>query len=61
MPRSRSLVVDGVDVVQEVHEELDRMSAFADQRPLGRLEGATGAPIRAVVNIGIGGATSAPR
>ena len=30
MPRDRSLVVDGVDVVAEVHEVLDRMSAFAD-------------------------------
>ncbi len=30
-PRSRSLVVDGVDVVKQVHEELDRMSALAEQ------------------------------
>src|SRR5918996_500528 len=31
MPRSRSLVVDGVDVVKQVHEELDRMNAVAEQ------------------------------
>jgi glucose-6-phosphate isomerase len=60
MPRSRSLVVDGVDVVKEVHEELDRMSAFAEQVRSGQRLGATGRPIRAVVNIGIGGSDLGP-
>jgi glucose-6-phosphate isomerase len=60
MPRSRSLVVDGVDVVKEVHEELDRMSAFAEQVRSGTWVGATGRRIRAVVNIGIGGSDLGP-
>ncbi len=60
MPRSRSLVVDGVDVVKEVHEELDRMSGLAEQLRTGSWLGATGQPIRAVVNIGIGGSDLGP-
>jgi glucose-6-phosphate isomerase len=60
MPRSRSLVVDGVDVVREVYQELDRMSAFADQVRTGEWLGATGERIRAVVNIGIGGSDLGP-
>ena len=46
MPRERSLVVDGVDVVAEVHEVLDRMAAFADAVRSGEWKGSTGAPIR---------------
>jgi glucose-6-phosphate isomerase len=60
MPRSRSLVVDGVDVVREVHEELDRMSAFAERVRSGEHVGARGERIRAVVNIGIGGSDLGP-
>jgi len=60
MPRSRSLVVDGVDVVKEVHEELDRMSAFAEQVRSGQWLGATGRPICAIVNVGIGGSDLGP-
>jgi glucose-6-phosphate isomerase len=60
MPRSRSLVVDGEDVVKAVHEELDRLSAFAEQVRSGAWVGATGRRIRAVVNIGIGGSDLGP-
>jgi glucose-6-phosphate isomerase len=60
MPRSRSLVVDGEDVVKSVHEELDRLSAFAEQVRSGAWTGATGKRIRAVVNIGIGGSDLGP-
>jgi glucose-6-phosphate isomerase len=60
MPRSRSLVVDGVDVVKEVHEELDRISAFAERVRSGEHRGATGKPIRSVVNVGIGGSDLGP-
>ncbi len=60
MPRFRSLVVDGVDVVKEVHSELDRMSAFAGQVHAGEWVGATGRRIGAVVNIGIGGSDLGP-
>ncbi len=38
MPRERSLVVDGVDVVREVHETLDRMAAFCRAGALGRVD-----------------------
>jgi glucose-6-phosphate isomerase len=60
LPRGRSLVVDGRDVVKDVHEVLDRMSAFADRVRSGEWKGATGKPIRNVVNIGIGGSDLGP-
>jgi glucose-6-phosphate isomerase len=60
MPRDRSLVVDGVDVVAEVHAVLDRMAAFTDAVRSGVWTGATGKPIRNVVNIGIGGSDLGP-
>jgi glucose-6-phosphate isomerase len=60
MPRESSLVVDGVDVVAEVHEVLDRMGAFADAVRSGAWKGATGRPIKNVVNIGIGGSDLGP-
>jgi glucose-6-phosphate isomerase len=60
MPRSASLIVDGVDVVKQVHEVLDRMSAFSDRIRSGEWKGHTGKPIRNVVNIGIGGSDLGP-
>ena len=60
MPPSRSLVLDGVDVVKEVHGELGRMYALAEQVRSGAWTGATGRPIRAVVNLGIGGSDLGP-
>jgi glucose-6-phosphate isomerase len=60
MPRDRSLVVDGVDVVKEVHEVLDRMSAFSEKVRNGDWRGHTGKPIRNVINIGIGGSDLGP-
>jgi glucose-6-phosphate isomerase len=60
MPASRSLVVDGVDVVKEVHAELERMTAFAESIHIGERLGGSGRPIRAVVNIGIGGSDLGP-
>jgi glucose-6-phosphate isomerase len=60
MPRQASLVVDGVDVVQEVHEVLDAMTAFSDRVRSGDWKGHTGKPIRNVVNIGIGGSDLGP-
>jgi glucose-6-phosphate isomerase len=60
MPRGRSLVVDGVDVVAEVHEVLDRMSAFSHRVRSGEWKGHTGRPIRNVINIGIGGSDLGP-
>src|ERR1043165_5436068 len=60
MPRTASLIVDGVDVVQQVHEVLDRMADFADRVRSGEWKGYTGKPIRCVVNVGIGGADPGP-
>jgi glucose-6-phosphate isomerase len=60
MPRERSLLLDGVDVVAEVHGVLDRMSAFAERIRSGEWTGHTGMPIRNVVNIGIGGSDLGP-
>jgi len=60
MPRDTTLVVDGTDVVAEVHRVLDQMAAFADQVRSGTWRGHTGKPIRNVVNIGIGGSDLGP-
>ncbi len=60
MPRERSLIVDGVDVVKEVHETLDRMGAFCERVRGGEWRGHTGKAIRNVVNIGIGGSDLGP-
>jgi glucose-6-phosphate isomerase len=60
MPRERSLIVDGVDVVKQVHETLDRMSGFCERVRGGEWRGHTGRPIRNVVNIGIGGSDLGP-
>ena len=60
MPRGTSLVVDGVDVVAQVHEVLDKMAAFAERVRSGAWLGHTGRPIRNVVNIGIGGSDLGP-
>ena len=60
MPRSQSLVVDGVDVVAQVHEVLDRMTAFANRIRSGDWKGYTGKPIKNVINVGIGGSDLGP-
>jgi glucose-6-phosphate isomerase len=60
MPRERSLLVDGVDVVKQVHETLDRMAAFCERVRSGEWRGHTGQPIRNVVNVGIGGSDLGP-
>jgi glucose-6-phosphate isomerase len=60
MPKDRSLIVDGEDVVRQVHEVLDRMSAFSERVRSGDWKGHTGRPIRNVVNIGIGGSDLGP-
>ena len=60
MPKGTSLVVEGRDVVADVHEVLDRMAAFAERTRSGEWTGHTGKPIRNVVNIGIGGSDLGP-
>src|SRR5207249_412535 len=59
-PRGQSIVVDGEDVVPEVHAVLDRMADFATRVRDGRWTGHTGKRMRNVVNIGIGGSDLGP-
>jgi glucose-6-phosphate isomerase len=59
-PRHESILFDGRDVVPDVHAVLDRMAAFTEEVRSGRWVGHTGRPIRAVVNIGIGGSDLGP-
>ena len=60
-PAGRSIVVDGEDVVRDVHAVLDRMGTLSRELRAGTRKGHTGAPIRNVVNIGIGGSDLGPR
>ncbi|MCZ7590239.1 MAG: glucose-6-phosphate isomerase [Gaiella sp.] len=60
LPKGSSLVVDGHDVVADVHQVLDRMAAFSDRVRSGAWTGHTGKPIRNVINIGIGGSDLGP-
>jgi glucose-6-phosphate isomerase len=60
LPRGAELVVDGQNVVEDVHEVLDRMGDFTDRLRNGEWTGATGERITTVVNIGIGGSDLGP-
>ena len=59
-PRGASIVVDGHNVVPDVHATLDRMADFARRVRAGEWKGHTGKRIRAVINIGIGGSDLGP-
>jgi glucose-6-phosphate isomerase len=59
-PRNASIIVDGENVVPEVHAVLDRMADFANRVRGGVWKGHTGKRIRNVVNIGIGGSDLGP-
>jgi glucose-6-phosphate isomerase len=59
-PRGSSIVVDGENVVPQVHAVLDRMAAFCNRVRSGAWTGHTGQRIRNVVNIGIGGSDPGP-
>ena len=60
LPRDATLVVDGQDVVADVHAVLGRMGAFSERVRSGEWRGATGDKIKTVVNIGIGGSDLGP-
>jgi glucose-6-phosphate isomerase len=60
LPRGVELVVDGQNVVEDVHAVLDRMGDFTDRLRSGEWTGATGERIKTVVNIGIGGSDLGP-
>jgi glucose-6-phosphate isomerase len=59
-PRGAAIVVDGVNVVPEVHAVLDKMTDFSDRVRSGEWKGHTGKRIRNVINIGIGGSDLGP-
>jgi len=59
-PKGEQILVDGKNVVPEVHEVLDKMSAFADRVRSGEWKGSTGKRIRNVINVGIGGSDLGP-
>jgi glucose-6-phosphate isomerase len=59
-PRGTSIVVDGENVVPQVHGVLDKMADFANRIRSGQWKGHTGKPIRNVINIGIGGSDLGP-
>jgi glucose-6-phosphate isomerase len=59
-PKGASIVVDGENVVPEVHAVLDKMADFADRVRGGDWKGYTGKRIRNVINIGIGGSDLGP-
>jgi glucose-6-phosphate isomerase len=59
-PRGATIVVDGRNVVLDVHAVLDKMADFANQVRHGDWKGHTGKRIRNVVNIGIGGSDLGP-
>jgi glucose-6-phosphate isomerase len=60
MPESEKLVVDGQDVVGDVHRVLRKMAAFASRVRSGEFKGYTGKRIRNVINVGIGGSDLGP-
>jgi len=59
-PKGTSIVVDGEDVVPQVHDVLDKMTAFTNRVRSGEWKGHTGKSIRNVINIGIGGSDLGP-
>jgi glucose-6-phosphate isomerase len=59
-PAEETIIVDGVDVVAEVHRVLQKMRRFSERVRRGEWTGHTGKRIRAVVNVGIGGSDLGP-
>jgi glucose-6-phosphate isomerase len=59
-PRTATIMVDGKNVVPDVHQVLDRMTDFSNRVRSGAWHGHTGKRIRAVINIGIGGSDLGP-
>ena len=59
-PKDQKILVDGIDVVPQVHAVLDKMADFSNRVRSGEWKGYTDKPIRNVVNIGIGGSDLGP-
>ena len=60
-PKDTQLVVDGQDVIKDVHDVLDKMAVFANKVRSGEWKGYTGKPIKNVINVGIGGSDLGPK
>jgi glucose-6-phosphate isomerase len=60
MPATTAIMVDGVNVVREVHQVLEKMVSFSLRVRSGDWKGYTGKPIKNVINIGIGGSDLGP-
>jgi glucose-6-phosphate isomerase len=60
LPREEELFVDGVNIVEQIHEVLDRMGVLSEKVRSGSWKGSTGKRIKSVVNIGIGGSDLGP-
>ena len=59
-PKSEQIMVDGIDVVPQVHAVLDKMALFSERVREGEWLGYTGKPVHCIVNIGIGGSDLGP-
>ena len=59
-PRGETILVDGHNIVPDVHDVLDKMAQFCDRVRIGAWKGHTGKRIRNIVNIGIGGSDLGP-
>ena len=59
-PKGKSIIVDGENVVPQVHAVLDKMTSFSNRIRSGEWKGYTGKPIKNIVNIGIGGSDLGP-
>ncbi len=59
-PKSSSVIVDGHNVVPDVHKVLDKMASFSDKIRSGEWKGYTGKTIKNIINIGIGGSDLGP-
>jgi glucose-6-phosphate isomerase len=59
-PKGQSIVVDGEDVVPQVHSVLDKMTVFSNRIRNEEWKGYTGKPIRNIINVGIGGSDLGP-
>lgn len=60
-PKGSSIIVDGTNVVQQVHDVLDKMTDFSNKIRNGLWKGYTGKRIRNIINIGIGGSDLGPQ
>ncbi|MDO6512876.1 glucose-6-phosphate isomerase [Neptuniibacter sp. 2_MG-2023] len=59
-PKGTTLEVDGVEIIEEVHQNLERMEAIVNKIHSGQWRGFTGHSINTVVNIGVGGSDLGP-